>query len=40
MIRYRENYIRGWKRNLSMHTKDELKLLQNIVEIEIKERED
>jgi hypothetical protein len=38
MIRYRENFIAGWKYRCSMLTLDELKLLKNIVEIDIKER--
>lgn len=39
MIRNREGFIRGWKRNLSMLTLEEVKGLKQICEQDIKERE-
>ena len=39
MIRNREGFIRGWRKNLEMLTLDELKYLKNIIELDINDRE-
>lgn len=38
MIRNKEGFIRGWKRNLEMMTLKELEYLKEIIELDIKER--